>query len=291
MRFDRLVSAKIRRANADFTEYRDALDISGLRIAFSVNKTFSSATNSAVVRIYNLSASKRNDLRNFGDQLRLFAGYRDQEGEQLLFVGNISQFNHSFIPPEIVTSLQCGDGEKTLNNTIISVSFGQETPIRTVIEYVAEKIGLSIAYFAPSTNLLYGNGFNNICSAQYILDDACQALDLTWSVQNDNLYIIRSDGATEKPPAEVNAENGMIGTPERYVDKKYYLYRAKEPNEPLKPGWKVRTLLRPELLPGDRIRLKSTQADIDGVFKILSARHEGDNFGPIFESNFEVYPL
>jgi hypothetical protein len=258
---------------------------------FSVNKSLSWSTNTCYLRIYNLGPDNRNRLREFGDQLRLFAGYRDQEGAQLLFIGNVNELNHTFSQPEIITSIGCGDGERNLNNILIPVSFGEKTPIRTVIQYVAERLDFPISYFAPSENLLYENGYVDTDLAKNILDKACQALNLVWSVQNENLVILPTNGATTRPPVEINAETGMLGIPERYVDKKQFLYRALPPNAPPKPGWKVKTLLNPDLLPGDRIRLRSRQVDIDGEFRILTIKHEGDNWGPQFESTLEVYPL
>lgn len=290
MQFDRVIRAKILLTSSDYQGFRGEIDITNLRMTFNIQKSISNTPNSASVRIYNLGADNRNRLKGFGDQLRLFAGYREEEGAQLLFIGNITQFNHSFDQPEIITQLDCGDGDKNLNNILIPVSFGAKTPVRTVIEYVAERLQFPIAYFAPSPNEVYEFGFSDIYKASEILTTACQRLNLNWTLQNESLLILPTDQATTKPPAEINADTGMIGIPERYVDKKSFLYEARQPNEPYQPGWKVRVLLRPDLLPGDRVRIRSTRADINGEFRILTINHEGDNYGPIFQSTLEVYP-
>lgn len=290
MQFDRVIRAKVLLTNSSYTGYIGDLDIANLRVAFSIQKTFSWATNTANVRIFNLSADKRNRLRDFGDQLRLFAGYRLEDNAQLIFTGNVTQLNHTFDQPEIITNLQCGDGERSLNNTLIAVSFGPKTPVRTVIQYIADRMQFPVVDFAQTENLTYDNGFNDADLAKNVLDVACKKMNLQWSVQNENLVIIRNNGSTTKPPVDINADTGMIGVPERYVDKKYFLYRAVSPNEPPKPGWKVRLLLRPDLLPGDRIRLRSRQLGFDGEFVIITVRHEGDNYGPLFETTLEVIP-
>lgn len=291
MQFDRVIRAKVLLTNSTYTGYDSEVEINNLRMQFSIKKTLSTSTNTCTLKIYNLGADNRNRLKEFGDQLRLFAGYRQQEGAQLIFIGNVNQLNHSFLQPEIVSTLTCGDGERNLNNIMIPVSFDALTPVRTVIEYVAEKLGFPIAVFEQTSDEVYENGYYDIALAKDVLTNACQRMNLYWSVQNENLYILSNNGATLKPPAEINAETGMIGIPERYVDKRYYLYRALPPNAPPKPGWRFRTLLRPDILPGDKIRLRSVKADVDGEFRVLTISHDGDNYGLPFESSFEVYPL
>lgn len=291
MQFDRLIRAKVFLTNETYNGYIGDIDIKNLRITFNILKTFSWSTNTANIEVYNLSSTNRNRLKDFGDQWRLFAGYRNSGGEQLLFTGNVTQLNHLYAQPEIITQVTCGDGERALNNTLISVSYSPGTPVRTVIENIASKMNLPLVDFAETENLTYENGFNDADLAKNVLDRACKKLNLQWSVQNENLVIIRDNGATTKPPVEINVDTGMIGVPDRYVDKRYFLNRAIAPNEPPKPGWRVRLLLRPDLLPGDRIRLRSQQIGFDGEYVILTARHEGDNYGPQFTTTLEVIPL
>lgn len=290
MQFDRVIQAKILITNDTYNGFIGELDIRNLRITFNVLKTFSLATNTASVRIYNLGPNNRNRLTGFGDQLRLFAGYRENANAELLFIGYVNKLTHNFAFPEIISTLECGDGERTLNNTTISISFGPKTPVRTVIESIAQQLNFPIAYFAPSENLVYENGTYETGLAKNLLDAACKKLNLQASIQNDNMIIIPDSGSTPKPAVEINAQTGMIGVPERYVDKRQFLYRAIQPNNPPKPGWLIRVLLRPDILPGDRIRVRSTKVDIDNELIVYSIRHQGDNYGPDFESIIEAFP-
>ena len=289
MQFDRVINVKIQLANPPPSlTYRGTMDISNLRVAFTVFKSESWSTNTANVRIWNLSGDKRNQLNNYGNEIRLFAGYRQEAGAQLLFTGNSSLTTNIFAEPEIITVFDCGDGEKSLNLILASASFGANTPVRQVIEYYAGLLGLNIAEFTPTDNLVYAQGHKFSGIAKDGLDKACKALGLIWSVQNNNLVILKQNQGSARPPIEINPDNGMIGIPQRYTDRRQYLYRALPPYAAPKPGWKVRCLLRPDILPGDRIRLRSNRVDIDGVFYVISIRHEGDNFGPTFESLLEV---
>lgn len=290
MQFDRVINVKILLASPPPSiEYRGDMEVSNLRVAFSVFKSESWSTNTANIRIYNISESKRNLLNSYGDQVTLNAGYRQETGAQVLFRGNTSLVSHIFAEPEIITVLDCGDGEKSLNLILAKASFGENTPVRQVIEYYAGVLGLNIAEFSVTDNLVYALGHQFSGIAKDGLDKACKALGLVWSVQNNNLIILLQGVGSSKPPVEINANTGMIGVPQRYTDRRQFLYRALPKNGGApKPGWKVRTLLRPDILPGDRIRLRSNRVDIDGVFYVISIRHEGDNFGPQFESLLEV---
>lgn len=290
MQFDRVINVKILLASPPPSiEYRGDMEVSNLRVAFSVFKSESWSTNTANIRIYNISESKRNLLNSYGDQVTLNAGYRQETGAQVLFRGNTSLVSHIFAEPEIITVLDCGDGEKSLNLILAKASFGENTPVRQVIEYYAGVLGLNIAEFSVTDNLVYALGHQFSGIAKDGLDKACKAIGLVWSVQNNNLVILLQGVGSSKPPVEINPNTGMIGVPQRYTDRRQFLYRALPKNGGApKPGWKVRTLLRPDILPGDRIRLRSNRVDIDGIFYVISIRHEGDNFGPQFESLLEV---
>ena len=290
MQFDRVINLRIRVANPPPSiTYRGDMDISNLRMAFSVYKSQSWSTNTANIRVWNLGADKRNILNNYGNEVKIFAGYRRETGPELLFIGNSSLTTHIFAEPEIISVFDCGDGEKTLNSILASASFGANTPVKQVIQFYADLLGFDIVYMTPTDDLVYSLGHKYTGIAKQGLEIACAALGLVPSVQNNNLIIIKTGEATAKPPALIDPNTGMIGIPQRFTDRRQYNYRAlpKFGGAP-KPGWKVRCLLRPDILPGDRVRIRSARADIDGIFLVDSIRHEGDTFGPTFESLLEV---
>jgi len=144
-------------------------------------------------------------------------------------------------------------------------------------------MGVTIAFFAPSDDLVYEQGFQGDGLAKNILDKAVKFLKLNWSIQNKNLYILKDGGSTTKPPAVISQNSGMVGVPERYTYKRRDLFRAGP-----KQGYKVKTLLRPDILPGDKVRIISQQIDLDDVFFVDSAKHSGDTFGSAWTSQWEV---
>jgi hypothetical protein len=287
MQYDRVISVQIRLINApDYTSYRGTLDIKGLRISFNISKSISWATNTANINIWNLSANNRNQIENYGDELKLFAGYASSGGPQLLFVGDTTQVSHNFSFPEIISVLNAGDGEKILNNQKITVSFGANTTANTILQYVADQMQMPLIYDLPPDNFSYEYGMYSTNLSKNILDQVCKDAGYVFSVQNGNLLILRKNEAAKKPPALINIDTGMIGVPERYTDKRGELW----PVGP-KVGWRVRTLLRPDIIPGDSVRIRSNQVPLDGLFYVLTIKHQGDNYGPNFESLLEVIAL
>lgn len=292
MIFDREVYLNVLISNpAPEIGYQGQLEISKLRVSFSVTKTGTWAANTASIRIWNLSETKRNKMSYFGDLISLMAGYRTAGGPQLLFKGNSSSVSHSFSPPDVVTAINCNEGERNFYLKVSSVSFGENTPVRTVIEFYAQELELPVVEIASTEGLTYALGHQHSGLAYLGLEKACNYAGLQASIQNGNLVILPKEGSSQKPAIPISQETGMIGVPERYTDRKQYLYQALPPNSAPKPGWKVRTLLKPEIIPGDRINLVSRKASISGIFKVVSISHQGDTHGEVFESLLEVLPL
>lgn len=281
-KFDRVANLDIRLFSKN-NEFVGTVKIQNLRIAFQITKSLSWSTNTASVQVYNLSKDKRNKLKDYGDEISLFAGYSQDSGAQLLFIGDTTKVTHLFEQPEIITSLDAGDGERVLNNRLIDISFGSGTPARTVINGIAQKMGVNISFFAPTPNVVYQKGYQDAGMAKDILDRATKSLGLTWSVQNKNLIILEENGSTTKPPAIISQNTGMVGVPQRYTYKRRDLFRAGP-----KQGWKVKTLLRPDILPGDRVRVISNQVNLDEVLFVDSVKHTGDTWGSSWVSDWEL---
>jgi len=285
MRFDRSASLQIRLKNTNGPGYNQRLSISDLRIAFNIKKTVTWGTNTASIRVYNLNPSRRAILKEWGDQYILNAGYNLGGGEQLLFIGNSTSLSHTFNLPEIVTNIQVADGEIQLNETIVNLSYNSEIPIRQIIRIIAEKMNVK-AYIAETDNLVWENGFSWDGQAKYAIDKCVKALGLTASMQNGKLICIPKDKSRGNTPIVINADTGMIGVPERFSYKQKDLLTNQRIS-----GWKVRTSLRPEINPGDRVQIQSSRIDLKGLFKVLSANHQGDTHGLPWYSEFEVILL
>lgn len=288
MKFYREAILSIKIRNDDFTGYIATVNIKGLRVSFSVVKSLSFTTNSAVIKIWNLSQENRNLIKDYGDEVTLYAGYREEGGPQVLFVGDTTTAIHAYDLPEIVTVLECGDGEKYINRLRVSLSYAADVQARTIISGIASQMGLQFVEFASSANLVYRQGFKFIGMGKDALDIICNKLSLQWSIQNNQLQVIPINGTISEPIIQVNQGNGMQGIPQRYTYRALQLYRSIEQRN---TGYKVNVALNPLILPGSKIDLASSHLNFRGPYRVETVRHEGDTFGFLWTSQLEVTEL
>lgn len=288
MKFYREAMLLVRIRNDDFTGYIATIIIKGLRVSFSIVKSLSSTTNSAVIRIWNLSQDNRNLIKDFGDEVTLYAGYRDEGGPQVLFIGDTTTVSHIYDLPEIVTVLECGDGEKYINQLRVSVSYAANVQARTIISGIASQMGIQFVEFASSNNLVYRQGFKYIGMGKDALDIVTDKLGLQWSIQNNQLQVIPVNGTISEPIIQVNQGNGMQGIPQRYTYRSLEPYRAIQQRN---TGYKVNVALNPFILPGSKIDLASSHLNFRGPYRVETVRHEGDTFGFVWSSGIECTEL
>jgi hypothetical protein len=297
MKFYRQAALEIRIRNKDLT-YGDTILISGLRVSFSITKSLAWTTNTASIKIWNLSQTKRNQLSNYGCEVTLKANYSDgsnpsigmnpnSKATEVLFIGDASAVSHVYDQPEIITVLECGDGEKYLNEQYVSVSYAAGARATDVLNQVASQMGIP-TQIETTQDLIYRNGYSDTGPAKDVLTSVCNKLNLQWSVQNAILQVIPLKGTNNQPSVEVNENTGMQGVPQRFT------YRSLEPfrsiNAP-NTGYKVRMALNPKVLPGSKIVLQSTHLGFKGLYRVESISHDGDTYGSTWSSNIEVTEL
>jgi len=77
-------------------------------------------------------------------------------------------------------------------------------------------------------------------------------------------------------------DTGLIGSPERSDD-----IEETQSGERKRLGWRVKSLLNPQIRPGDRLQIKS--AEVDGVFRAENVNHFGDTEGGDWYTEAEVF--
>jgi hypothetical protein len=286
MKFIRQAKVQIRFKEKDGSAYKGTITLTGLRVSFSIQKNLSWTCNSGNIRIWNLSQDHRNLINDYGDEVIVYAGYERGSGYEILYRGDTTSVTHVFDFPEIVTILECADGDRYVNQKHFSLSFKPKTPVRDVITRISKEMGIDVAEFANSDNLAYNEGFEFSGMLKEALSKACAVLGLQWSIQNNELQIIPINGALAETVYDINSETGMIGIPTRYTFKRQDFY-VKGPAV----GYKVNTLLYPQILPGSRLNIVSRYLGIQGIFVVQTIRHVGDTYGPEWISNMEVTEL
>lgn len=255
----------------------------GLRVVFTIAKTLESTPNTGQISIYNASASSRNQIRTIGDAVELEAGYlQDEYQGRLAITADIMDIVTEKQGPDFVTTVKLGDGVEFLKTIKDSYSFKEGTTVKSIIQSITGKEGITVKGLGSVVDKAFANGFSEMGPLGPMLDKLVGKLGAQWSFQNNELQIIPKLGSNDSPVFELSAKTGMIGTPTRDVETSTIT------PAPQSDGWIVRALLRPEIGPGDRIKVVSTIEEANGIFHVKEITHAGDTEAGEWSSTMRV---
>lgn len=265
---------------------KEAMDLSELRIQFTVSQGDIQTPNFADIIVTNLSAETVHKVQKEFTKVRLEAGYEDG-GPELLFAGTIKQKRSGRENPvDTYLGILAVDGDKaynfaTVNKTLaaghsfrdhVNATLDAMKPFGITAGYIADLGGFK----APRGRVLFG-------MARDILRRVGYSTDTSWSIQNGKLQIVKNKETVPGGPVVLNSRTGMIGLPVQTFD-----------------GIVVRCLLNPKVKPGTQIKIDQSSiqqqridpamtsevantmipslAD-DGLYKALIVNHTGDTRG------------
>ena len=257
-----------------------------LRVQFDILKSNNQVANSASISIYNLSETNRNQIKELDDQVLVKAGYAQDAGPKLLYIGNILRVNHTYSYPDVITKIEAGDGIKATREARGVFSFEEKTKASTVLNEVAAKLGIDIQEIPAALSGEYLQGFSYVGSIKEALTKVCDRLDLEWSVQNNKLQIIEKDSSSKAPVVRVTQVQGLLQKIERVGDIKKVLVKNAKQESPI---YKFKSLLIPDIIPGGLVTFEGNQ--YSGTYKVEKVQHQGDNFEGDFISTCEVKPV
>lgn len=262
----------------------DGLDLSALRIKFSVKRSDTMTPNVADIRVYNLEEETALRIRKEFTKVLLQAGYEGNYG--VIFQGNIKQV---ILGRESATDtfidIIAGDGDRAYNfavvNTTIRKGATAADQVSAAVGAMSEK-GVTAGHLGemPTTALprgkaMYGN-------ARSYLRDVGQTTQSSWSIQDEKVTFVKKKAYLPGERVVLTSKTGMIGTPQ-------------QTNE----GVNVKCLLNPMLKIASRIQIDNASiarfkinlsvpnsaANIpapltaDGVYYVLVVEHTGDTRG------------
>ncbi len=250
-------------------------EITGLDIAFEIEKNLTPEPNPCHIEIYNLGPKNREILSKYKRvPILLRAGY--QGHVSVICDGDLIRCTHIKEGPTWKTMLTNGEGATAIQSTRINKSFAKGTPVKTVIKEIAKQLKI------PSNDALQqlesiadklSRGFSVSGSP---MDELCRLLrcyGYSASVQNNSLQVLRNGQSLEKETINLAPHSGLKSSPEIGSDKKI----------------QVHSVLMPELSPGRKIHIGSSA--FKGFATIQSVRFEGANFGETWETEMECLLL
>lgn len=260
------------------------LDLSQLRIKFSVKRSDTMTPNVADIRVYNLDEQTALTIRKEFTRVILQAGYESNFG--VIFQGNIKQV---IIGRESATDtfidIIAGDGDRAYNFAIVNATIAkggtQTDQINASVAAMSSK-GVTAGHLGdiPPNQLPRGKAmFGN---ARSYLRDSAQTTGKVWSIQDEKVTFVGKKTYLPGTAVVLTSKTGMIGTPQ-------------QTNE----GVNVKCLLNPNIKIATRIKIDNASiqrfkinlqvpnsaANIpapltaDGVYYVLVVEHSGDTRG------------
>lgn len=264
--------------------FQTTTEITDLRVQFKVRKSLPHGKkpkpNTCDVIITNLAELTRVDLETKPLVVELYAGHDDIYN--FMFGGDLRFAMTKMDGPNWETLLQLGDGDCHHRWSRVNRTYKAGTSVRQILRDTVASMGMKLPpeiEEASEFNVRIQTGDIAYGPARNKLTELLAPYGFQWSIQNNQLRILRTDRAHPGTYIEINEENGMIGTPEF----------GSPPRSGKPPHMTVRTLLYPQINPGDRVRLTSKVKT--GDFRVESLTHQGDTHGTTWETEMELKPL
>jgi hypothetical protein len=261
----------------------NGVKISGLKIAFNVEKTDKPEPNTSKIQIYNLSQDTHNKICVAGNHCVLKAGYQD-ETTTAIFFGDVVKGTRARNGNDYITELEVKDGRVALQAGQVSASYAKDTDALTIVQDMIDAIGLSVKGTGniPS-GAKYPSAFSDIGQAADILREVLNKFDLTYTVQNEMIYIMKPAESVESTGLKLTVDTGLLAIPQPISDK------TEDTKTNTENKWTFKTLLLPELIPGAACKVESST--LNGEVKITKVVFSGDNWNGEFIAEIEGVAL
>lgn len=255
----------------------DVIEIEDLRVAFKVTKTRGKEPNTAEVTITNLSPTRRASLQVKGVKFILQAGYAGT-GIAQLFVGDARTIDHVRDGANWHTVIKSGDGERAFRFARVKESFAPGSPLSDIVNRIASKMGLGLGNLkkqSASISGQYESGYTAFGPTSRELDKVLTAAGYDWSIQDNELLILKPEQVSGIQVPDLGPDSGLIGSLEFGAPEK-------KGGRPLLKG---KCLLRGEMKPGGQVNVRSERHN--GPIKLLKIEHTGDTEGGDWYTSFE----
>ncbi|NIR31653.1 MAG: hypothetical protein GWN84_20545 [Gammaproteobacteria bacterium] len=273
------------------------LEITGLRMAFQIERSIKKEPNTAELRVWNLNRDHQAQLQEQGViPVRLEAGYLKPSillstGTEaalagigleppgpadlpLLFQGELRQAFTGREGSDLVTTISSGDGEKKRQRQRTKLSFRPGLRLRKIIQDLASAAGVGLGNALSAidgiADLEITTGVASQGPALEQLEQMLEGAGFETSVQNGDLQVLGAGKALRGTAVLLNEETGLVGSPEPGQDGKV----------------KARCLLRPGVEPGRRVKLESRF--VAGHYRVEKYRAVGDTHGTDWYNELEL---
>ena len=256
--------------------------VPGFRINFRVTHDLVGKTNRMSCNIFNLGEGTRGKMKEDKAEVRIEAGYPGNFG--LVFSGTAAKISSEKTPTGYVTSIEGKAGLKSLSKTL-NKSFPPGTPYQDILLEVVQALGVDTTQVESDissgkfTSAVACQGYALAGLASVVLNKLGESFGFSWSIQNDELVMLRSDGTVIGDSILLTPDTGLLGSTTQIIDER-------RKNEFIVKG---RALLHAGIIPGRELGINDS--NVSGFFKVTKVQHSGDTHGENWFSDFEAVEL
>lgn len=196
----------------------NTLTLQGLRVSSKLVKAGGVSMGTAQIAVYGMELRHMNQLSTLGMQIQLIprnfitltAG-DDERGMFKVFQGTITNAYTDFqSAPQVAFRINAHTGLSEAVQSIPATSYRGSVDVATVMEQLARQMNLTFENNGVHVQLSnpYFPG-----SARTQAQEAAQAANVSWTIDDGVLAIWLKNGARGAPSVDVNASTGMIGYP------------------------------------------------------------------------------
>jgi hypothetical protein len=259
--------------------------IKDLRIEFKIEKSDSRDPNKGTVKIYNLSNETHEKVILADNHITIRADYRDETVASICF-GDVLRGYREADGMNRVTILEIYDARIAMMSGHVSASYAKGTAASTIAQAFLGALGLA---YKGLENIpageKYEEAFVFMGMAADGLKEVLDRYGLSFTVQNEMVYIMTPGQPAETVGLELTPKSGLLTTPQAVSDKTEESDIAAEPTGKRK----FRAMLFPDLVPGSACMVHSST--LDGTVKISKATYEGGNWTGEFKIDIEAVEL
>lgn len=257
--------------------------ISDLKITFKVEKTSESSPNTMTLGLYNLAPATAALCKTKGNAVILRCGY---EGNiPLVFSGDISKCTTEKSGPDVITTIEAGDGQLSLGTSNIDASFAPGATVESIFNQVVGSFGVGLGPIIGVPNEKVNNGMVVSGDSKKVMDDLTKKHNLEWSIQDGQVQVHPKNQPVYSTAVFLDSESGLIGSPKSVKILKASQDPLLDPALNKDAGVQFKSLLNPKLKPGQLVKLNGV--NVKGLYTVRKVTHSGDTWGTSWESDCE----
>jgi len=268
-----------------------SLDVSALRITFSIQNATVASPKTATFRIYNLKPETAQRFNNEFTRVQFSAGYEDP-GPQQLFVGEIAIVRQSRRDVDTYVEILCQDGDKAYNYGTVSDSLAAGwTPddVYASLLKALQPYGITAGNKPTFSTEAGQRGYVLYGMVHAYLGTLAAAQNCDWYIEDGKLNFVPKKDTLPGAIVVLTSATGLLGVPEQTVD-----------------GISATCLLNPAIKAGGKVQIDNASiasaqlnasaylgtdvpffagTDKDGFYKSLCVTHSGDTRGDDWTTN------